>query len=120
MRVMLLEHPSPEIVRDLWARLDQHNQRQMNDAKDERVVVVAAEGDKVFGGLIGYAYWGWFSIDVLWVEAPMRNQGIGSALLKEAERVAVTKGCHSAHTDTFEFQAPRFYEKEGYKPFGLS
>ena len=35
-----------------------------------------------------------------------------------AEGRAVERGCHSAWVDTFTFQAPGFYRKLGYAPFG--
>ena len=35
-----------------------------------------------------------------------------------AEREAVSRGCHGAWLDTFEFQARGFYERIGYECFG--
>ena len=118
MKVTYLESPPIEVVRTLWGRLEADNKAKMNGEGDERIVVVAQEGASIFGGLVGYAYWGWFSVDVMWVEEECRGRGIGRSLLEEAERVAVSKGCHSAHTDTFLFQAPEFYKRMGYKEFG--
>jgi GNAT superfamily N-acetyltransferase len=48
----------------------------------------------------------------------LRGTGIGRALIGAAERRALERGCHSAWVDTFSFQAPGFYRKLGYKPFG--
>ena len=42
---------------------------------------------------------------------------VGTTLMREAERVAVERGCHSAFLDTFSFQAPGFYQKLGYEIF---
>jgi ribosomal protein S18 acetylase RimI-like enzyme len=39
-------------------------------------------------------------------------------LLQEAEAIAVKRGCHHSHLDTYSFQAPEFYEKQGYRRFG--
>ena len=68
-------------------------------------------------GLIGHVYAGWLSVNLLWVEAEFRHLGIGRGLIAEAERRAVALGCHSAHLDTFSFQAPEFYQKQGYREF---
>ena len=35
-----------------------------------------------------------------------------------AEGRAIERGCHSSWVDTFSFQAPGFYPKLGYEPFG--
>jgi len=38
--------------------------------------------------------WRVADLDILWVEEKYRDQGIGSALIREAERAAREKGCH--------------------------
>ena len=70
------------------------------------------------GGLLGWTLWSWMHIDALWVEEALRGRGLGLRLLREAERIAVQRGCTQAETDTFDFQAPGFYEKAGYTVFG--
>jgi GNAT superfamily N-acetyltransferase len=54
----------------------------------------------------------------LWVAQPYRGRGVGSRLLSDAETVAREKRCRGAYLDTFTFQAPKFYEKHGYREFG--
>jgi GNAT superfamily N-acetyltransferase len=39
-------------------------------------------------------------------------------LILKAEQEALSRGCHSAWLDTFEFQARGFYERMGYECFG--
>ena len=41
------------------------------------------------------------------------------ALLMEAEKEAVRRGCHHVHVDTMSWQAPKFYEKHGYETIGI-
>ena len=38
--------------------------------------------------------------------------------MKRAEELAVEQGCNTIYLDTFDFQAPGFYEKLGFKVFG--
>jgi ribosomal protein S18 acetylase RimI-like enzyme len=49
----------------------------------------------------------------------LRPQGLGTQLLESAEAEAKRRGCRGAWLDTFNAAAARFYEKQGYHPFGL-
>lgn len=80
---------------------------------------VRARDGAIRAGLTGHLYAGWLFIALLWVEAALRRQGIGSGLIAEAERRAVAFGCHAAFVDTFSFQGSDFYPKFGYEVFGI-
>ena len=47
-----------------------------------------------------------------------RGGGIGAQLLARAEAMAREDGLVGIYLDTFEFQAPRFYLREGYREIG--
>lgn len=57
-------------------------------------------------------------IDSLWVDESLRGKDYGTKLMKMVEEEAVKRGCTIAHTDSFTWQAPGFYEKLGYQLFG--
>jgi GNAT superfamily N-acetyltransferase len=82
------------------------------------LAVFAREGKTIVAGLAGETYAGWLFIRYFWVSDALRGKGIGRALIGAAEGRAVERGCHSAWVDTFSFQAPGFYRKLGYQPFG--
>jgi ribosomal protein S18 acetylase RimI-like enzyme len=71
-------------------------------------------------GLVGrtHAIPHWLEVSVIWVDEQARGQGIGSWLMREAEREAMDRGCHYARLATSDFQAPGFYEKLGYALYG--
>ena len=73
---------------------------------------------RIAGGLVGETSWEWLHIYWLWVEEAARSHGFGQQLLAHAEKEATKRGCVSSWLDTFEFQAPTFYEKAGYSLFG--
>lgn len=73
---------------------------------------------KLIAGLTGFTLWEWLYIQTLAVEADFRGQGLGRQLVLEAERIARQRNCHAAWVDTFTFQAPEFYTRLGYTPFG--
>jgi GNAT superfamily N-acetyltransferase len=66
------------------------------------------------GGLIGTCKSEWLSISYLWVSEAMRGSGLGTELIRAAEREAVKQGCQQSLVDTFSFQALPFYQKQGY------
>jgi GNAT superfamily N-acetyltransferase len=74
----------------------------------------------IIAGLLGSTWAGLLRIEILWVDERLRKQGYGSRLLAAAERLAVARGCQTAHLDTFSFQAPDYYPKLGYTLIGQS
>ena len=87
---------------------------------DHRPLILTIEDSdgKVIGGLWGRTAYDWLFVELLFVPESVRGRGVGKDLLSRAEREAVTRGCHSAWLDTFEFQARGFYERLGYTCFG--
>ena len=70
---------------------------------------------KIVRQALGRTSFDWLQIELLFVPAALRGQAIGRGLMAEAERIAVTRGCHGAWLDTFSFQARGFYEALGYE-----
>ena len=75
--------------------------------------------DVVVGGLIGVTFYDWFYLDLLWVNEALRGRGFGGRLLALAEEKARERGASGVYLSTFSFQSPRFYEKHGYRVFGV-
>lgn len=90
------------------ARLEDKNPRQLG-------IFLRDDWENPVAGLTGMTHGNWLSIRYLWVSEPLRGQGTGSRLLKAAEDEALRRGCRYAFVDTFQFQAPAFYEKYGYR-----
>ena len=57
----------------------------------------------------------WLEIEYLFVKEELRRQGIGSKLLQQAETEAKNRNCRFAFVNTYQFQAPDFYKRHGYK-----
>jgi GNAT superfamily N-acetyltransferase len=87
------------------------------DREPVTLLVQDAEG-KTLGGLLGLTFWGWLFIDWLWLDQALRGKGVGAELLTRAEATARERGCTNAYTDTFSFQAPGFWQRNGYVEFG--
>ena len=88
--------------------------------EDELVVfkVTDSAGNIIAGCNLLINCWRVADLDILWVEEKYRKQGIGSALIREAERAAREKGCRFMTLGTFDFQARPLYEKFGFDVCG--
>ena len=96
-----------------------YNKEQAGDNNFQRLCFVLKDPEgEVVGGILGETYWNWFYLDLLWVSEELRRQGYGSQLLKIAEEEARVRGAKNAYLDTFSFQTPEFYYKNGYQVFG--
>ena len=82
-------------------------------------IFLRGTNDEVVGGLIGNIWARWLFVRDLWISEPERGHGWGSKLIAEAERYAIEKGAEASYLDTHSFQARPFYEKLGYKVFGV-
>lgn len=76
------------------------------------------QSDEILGGLWARTFFNWTFVELLVVPEAMRGQGLGASLLARAEAIARNRGCTGIYLDTFSFQAPGFYEKQGYGLFG--
>ncbi len=79
----------------------------------------SAEG-KLIGGLLGrtHAISFWFEVSILWVDESHRHRGVARHLMERAEQEATTRGCTYARLATSDYQAPGFYARLGYVPYG--
>lgn len=65
----------------------------------------------------GAAYSGWFFLTDLFVEKGHRLQGVGARLLLMLEAKITTIGVSNIWTWTAGYEAPVFYQKQGYEIF---
>jgi GNAT superfamily N-acetyltransferase len=70
------------------------------------------------GGLYGRTGFRRLFVELLFVPEALRGQGLGGKLLQQAEAQAKARGCLGAWLDTFNAEARRFYERNGYRVFG--
>lgn len=106
-------------VRALGEMLRVHNVTAAGQFGGGSIVVLLRDrAGAVRGGATGEVYWGWLFLERLVVDAPLRGQGWGRRLLRAVEDRAVQLGAHSGMLDTFSFQAPGFYAREGWTVFG--
>jgi ribosomal protein S18 acetylase RimI-like enzyme len=69
----------------------------------------------VVGGAVGRTWGEACELQQLWVRADHRVHGLGAELLRRFEALATRRGCRVFYLETFNFQAPAFYRKCGYR-----
>ncbi len=95
------------------------NRGVLGDVGAELVTVSVRDDDGlVVGGGVGEVGLGWLFVKTLWLDGRLHGRDIGSRVLATLEDEARTRGATHAYVDTFSFQAPGFYEKQGYREFG--
>ncbi|MCQ0989499.1 GNAT family N-acetyltransferase [Jiella marina] len=116
--IQLIDLPENDLRQRIVAPLAEYSTRK-NFAFAPRFVTLALnDGQGIDGGLIAQIYWDWMYIEILAVPERWRGQGLGRALIENAEAIARENGCTGVWVDTYSFQSPGFYEAMGYKPFG--
>lgn len=100
------------------APLLRHNQQLAGSSQHQTMAITVLDADQaIIGGLWGATSYGWLYTQMLVVPESLRGQGVGTALMQQAEREALQRGCHHAWVDT-QFGARKFYEGLGYVCFG--
>lgn len=82
-------------------------------------IFIRDDAGSVLGGLDAELRWTWLFVSHLWLPEPLRGHGLGSALLARAEAFAKEQDCAGVYLDTLEFQAVSFYERRGYRTYGV-
>ena len=76
--------------------------------------ILGTKGE-IIAGYCGHTWGGNCELTNVWVSEGCRGKGLGKALLDSAEAEAVRRQCSQIVLRTHSFQAPGFYEANGYK-----
>ncbi len=119
VHIELLESDDGLLTGTVDTILDEAAKAQGHPFEGRKVQLRAQDAEGRFlGGLIGAHLQRWFFVKLLAVAPEARGRGIGAQLLARAEALARADGLVGIYLDTFEFQAPRFYLREGYREVG--
>ena len=120
LEIIAPDHPLPEHREAITRLLDAYNDAQSGipDPVAPLTLLLREPGSHaVIGGLWGISYWRWLFVDLLFVPEAHRGQGLGTALLQQADAGARRRGCIGIWLLLFSFQAPQFYRRHGYAAF---
>jgi GNAT superfamily N-acetyltransferase len=89
-------------------------QAGVSDGGPLAILVRDPETKKVAGGLLGRTYLGLLTVERFFLPADLRRDRLGSRILAMAEEEGRRRGCTRAVLSTLHFQAPGFYQKQGW------
>ena len=113
IRLENIESQKSQVIGDL---IRSYNRSKREVAESEPLnLYVEDEYGEIMAGLVAETFGNWLEIEYLFVKEDLRGQGIGSKLLQQAESEAKKRNCRYVFVNTYQFQAPPFYEKQGYK-----
>ena len=111
-----LENIESKKTQELANLIRAYNRANREPSKSEPLnIYLEDEEGNLVAGMVAETFGNWLEIEYLYVSEDLRRQGIGSKILKMAENESRNRGCKYSFVDTFNFQAPKFYEKHGYK-----
>ena len=111
-----LENTESQKAQKIGELIRSYNRSKRETAESESLnIYVEDDSGELMAGLVAETFGNWLEIEYLFVKEGLRGQGIGSQLLQQAESEAKKRNCRFAFVNTYQFQAPAFYQKYGYK-----
>ena len=111
-----LENTESQKAQKIGNLIRTYNRSKREVAESEPLnLYIEDEHGEIMACLVAETFGNWLEIEYLFVKEDLRGQGIGSQLLQQAESEAKKRNCRFAFVNTYQFQAPAFYQKQGYK-----
>jgi len=119
-RLIVTDTADARVEKVVGEGLRRYNAEQsgVDDSRSLAVVVSDPDTNEILGGITGRTSLGLLFIDLVFLPDELRGGGLGSRILKLAEDEGRRRGCRAAMLYTISFQAPRFYERHGWRVFG--
>ncbi|MDX7986881.1 GNAT family N-acetyltransferase [Xenorhabdus sp. 12] len=119
MNMHISDAQNEQIEEYIIERLWEYNHQHGNVDLKPLFIYFTDKSNQIIAGLVSRTFWESLEIQYLWVNDKYRKKGLGKQLILQAEKEALNRSCHMAYVDTYNFQAKGFYEKLGYKAYGV-
>ncbi len=96
-------------------RIYEFNEGATGIAGGELLTFVVRDRERIVAGICGNTWGGTCELRQFWVEEARRHHGLGTELFRAAEQEARRRGCTQIVLMTFSFQAPSFYDRQGFE-----
>lgn len=110
---------SDDEAAEIDSRLEEFDSHFVGYELGKRIAIGIKKDKKLVAGLLGCTtLFHILYIETVWVDEAFRRQGLGAALLEEAEKLAKKFGANIIRLDTFDWQGYEFYKSCGYEEVG--
>lgn len=109
------EENAPEVNAHLFQGINEQAVHRKGMEPIRTFGITLSDDKKILGGANGVSYYGCLYVDMLWIDDSLRNQGYGTKLMQEAEKIGIERGCTFATVNTMDWEALYFYKKLGYE-----
>jgi GNAT superfamily N-acetyltransferase len=118
--IVVSEAPGSAECQAIMGRLIEYNESKGFRTGFEPLAILLRHPNtgETVGGIWGKSSYDWLYLEFFFVPEVYRGRDIGTLLLQKAEEVARARGCIGLWLSTFAFQAPGFYERNGFECFG--
>lgn len=118
--IIVTDAADDESIQIIGNGLNRFNDQHVGygDRQPLAVLVRDAQSGDVVGGASGRTSLGMLFLDLFHLPETLRGMGIGTEVLRRFEEEGRRRGCRSAVVYTISFQAPQFYERNGWVRFG--
>lgn len=97
-------------------RLYEFNAARTGYSDAAQLAFLAEVDGELVGAVAGFSWGGTCELRQVWVDKAHRGRGLGRQLMDKAIEEARKRGCAHVFLATYDFQAPEFYAKLGFRP----
>lgn len=115
MKFELIKNANDEIYKIIDDEFNKYAKKNGVICNYQSFTFVAKDNEKNVGVITGHSYYKEVYIEDLIVLEEYRGMKVGSMLVKVVEEYYAGKGFKNINLTTYGFQAPKFYEKCGFK-----
>ena len=115
LQIEYLEKSNEEIYIIIDDEFNKYAEKNGLECNYKNFNFIAKDNNKIVGIINGHYYYDEVHIGDFIVLEEYRHQHIGTLLMKKVEELFQNEDFDNYNLTTYEFQAPKFYEKMGYK-----
>ena len=113
--IELEKNPKSNTTKQIRNGLISHNLANSAISQGETFALKAySKKQELVGGLVAWQWGGCIEIEYLWVAKQARGAKLGTKLLNQLESLLSGYAHKTIITNTYSFQAPEFYLKNGF------
>ena len=119
-RLVVEDSPHPADVALLEERVAEAAVAAAGLGDDEEFAVFLRDEDgEIRAGVAGLVWGGYCELQAMWVDEPLRRQGLARALMARAEDEARRRGCALVAFHAYDLLTAGLFEKLGYDAVGF-